>query len=123
LRSRLQRGARYAAIAHDPVFTQAQPGGGELLDQRDFVAHLRSTKVAPHIAPIEGSRTPGLDALRMNRDGSEAAGGAAAIGGLPGRTAPTVGKMLSPSAAASPSTVASQTTPVWPVIAAGSGLW
>ncbi len=118
-----QGSAKRAAIAHDPVFAQAQPGGGDLLDQSDFVAHLRSKKVAPHIAPIEGRRTPGLGALRTNRDGSKAAGGAAAIGGLLARTAPTVGMMLSPRAAASPSTVTSQTMPVWPVIPAGSGLW
>ncbi len=118
-----QGSAKRAAIAHDPVFAQAQPDGGELLDQRDFVAHVRSKKVAPHIAPIEGRGTPRLVALRMNRDGSKAAGGAVAIGGLLARSAPTVGRMLSPSAAASPSTVTSQTMPVWPVIPAGSGLW
>ena len=29
---------------------------------KDFVAHLREHKIAPHIAQIEGRRTPGLDA-------------------------------------------------------------
>jgi hypothetical protein len=106
---------------HDPVFAQAQPGGGELLAHRDFVAHRRSNKVAAHISRIEVPRTPGLDAWRMNRDGSKAADGVAAIGGLLGRTAPTVGVMLSPSAAASPSAVTRQRTPAWLMIPASSG--
>jgi IS5 family transposase len=28
---------------------------------KDFVAHLRSRKIAPHIAMIDGRKTPGLD--------------------------------------------------------------
>jgi transposase len=38
---------------------------------KDFVAHLRSKKIAPHIAQIEGRSTPGLDA-RTTRHASYA---------------------------------------------------
>ena len=36
---------------------------------KDFVAHLRSKKIAPHIAQIEGRRTPGLDARTTRHAG------------------------------------------------------
>lgn len=34
---------------------------------KDFVAHLRKKKIAPHIARIEGRNTPGLDARTTHR--------------------------------------------------------
>lgn len=40
----------------------ASLGGDKGYHSKDFVAHLRSRKIAPHIAQIEGRRTPGLDA-------------------------------------------------------------
>jgi transposase len=36
-------------------------GGDKGYHTKDFIAHLRSKKVAPHIAQIQGRRTPGLD--------------------------------------------------------------
>ncbi len=36
-------------------------GGDKGYRTKDFVAHLRKQKIAPHIAQIEGRRTPGLD--------------------------------------------------------------
>jgi transposase len=36
-------------------------GGDKGYHTKDFIAHLRSKKIAPHIAQIEGRRTPGLD--------------------------------------------------------------
>ena len=36
---------------------------------KDFVAHLRSKKIAPHIARIEGRNTPGLDARTTRHAG------------------------------------------------------
>lgn len=38
---------------------------------KDFVAHLRKKKIAPHLAQIEGRKTPGLDA-RTTRHGGYA---------------------------------------------------
>ena len=36
---------------------------------KDFVAHLRKKKIAPHIARIDGRRTPGLDARTTRHEG------------------------------------------------------
>lgn len=36
---------------------------------KDFVAHLRKKKIAPHIAQIEGRNTPGLDARTTRHEG------------------------------------------------------
>jgi len=36
---------------------------------KDFVAHLRKKKIAPHIAQIDGRRTPGLDARTTRHAG------------------------------------------------------
>lgn len=36
---------------------------------KDFVAHLRRRKIAPHIAMIEGRKTPGLDARTTRHAG------------------------------------------------------
>lgn len=36
---------------------------------KDFVAHLRKRNIAPHIARIEGRRTPGLDARTTRHAG------------------------------------------------------
>ena len=36
---------------------------------KDFVAHLRKKNVAPHIAEIEGRKTPGLDARTTRHAG------------------------------------------------------
>jgi hypothetical protein len=38
----------------------ASLGGDKGYHTKDFVAHLRGKKIAPHIAQIEGRRTPGL---------------------------------------------------------------
>ncbi len=40
----------------------ASLGGDKGYHTKDFIAHLRSKKIAPHIAQIEGRKTPGLDA-------------------------------------------------------------
>ena len=40
----------------------ASLGGDKGYHTKDFVAHLRKHKIAPHIAQIGGRRTPGLDA-------------------------------------------------------------
>ena len=49
----------------------ASLGGDKGYHTKDFVAHLRKHKIAPHIAQIEGRRTPGLDA-RTTRHASYA---------------------------------------------------
>jgi IS5 family transposase len=36
---------------------------------KEFVAHLRNKKIAPHIARIEGRNTPGLDARTTHHRG------------------------------------------------------
>ena len=46
-------------------------GGDKGYHTKDFVAHLRKHKIAPHIAQIEGRSTPGLDA-RTTRHASYA---------------------------------------------------
>jgi transposase len=40
----------------------ASLGGDKGYHTKDFIAHLRRRKIAPHIAQIEGRKTPGLDA-------------------------------------------------------------
>jgi len=49
----------------------ASLGGDKGYHTKDFIAHLRKRKIAPHIAQIEGRRTPGLDA-RTTRHSSYA---------------------------------------------------
>jgi len=44
-------------------------GGDKGYHTKDFIAHLRSKKIAPHIAQIEGRRTPGLDARTTRHAG------------------------------------------------------
>ncbi|MGH8649312.1 MAG: IS5 family transposase, partial [Burkholderiales bacterium] len=44
-------------------------GGDKGYHTKDFVAHLRSKKIAPHIARIEGRCTPGLDARTTRHAG------------------------------------------------------
>ncbi len=44
-------------------------GGDKSYHTKDFIAHLRSKKIAPHIAQIEGRRTPGLDARTTRHAG------------------------------------------------------
>ncbi|MGH9577965.1 MAG: transposase, partial [Terriglobales bacterium] len=44
-------------------------GGDKGYHTKDFVAHLRSKKIAPHIAQIEGRNTPGLDARTTRHAG------------------------------------------------------
>jgi len=36
---------------------------------KDFVAHLRRRKIAPHLAMIDGRKTPGLDRRTTRHDG------------------------------------------------------
>lgn len=47
----------------------ASLGGDKGYHTKDFIAHLRSKKIAPHIAQIEGRRTPGLDARTTRHAG------------------------------------------------------
>ena len=47
----------------------ASLGGDKGYHTKDFVAHLRTKKIAPHIAQIEGRRTPGLDARTTRHAG------------------------------------------------------
>jgi len=47
----------------------ASLGGDKGYHTKDFIAHLRSKKIAPHIAQIEGRRTPGLDARTSRHAG------------------------------------------------------
>jgi transposase len=47
----------------------ASLGGDKGYHTKDFVAHLRKRKIAPHIARIEGRRTPGLDARTTRHAG------------------------------------------------------
>src|SRR4030095_7803027 len=57
-----------------PSRKRARPGslgGDKGYHTKDFVAHLRKQKIAPHIAQIEGRSTPGLDA-RTTRHASYA---------------------------------------------------
>jgi transposase len=49
----------------------ASLGGDKGYHTKDFIEHLRSKKIAPHIAQIEGRCTPGLDA-RTSRQASYA---------------------------------------------------
>jgi len=44
-------------------------GGDKGYHIKDFVAHLRSKKISPHIAQIEGRNTPGLDARTTRHAG------------------------------------------------------
>ena len=44
-------------------------GGDKGYDTKDFVAHLRRKKIAPHLAQIEGRNTPGLDARTTRHAG------------------------------------------------------
>lgn len=44
-------------------------GGDKGYHTKDFVAHLRKKKIAPHIAQIEGRRTSGLDARTTRHAG------------------------------------------------------
>lgn len=44
-------------------------GGDKGYHNKDFVAHLRKKKIAPHIAQIEGRNTPGLDARTTRHAG------------------------------------------------------
>ena len=44
-------------------------GGDKGYHSKDFVAHLRKRKIAPHIACIDGRRTPGLDARTTRHPG------------------------------------------------------
>jgi len=44
-------------------------GGDKGYHSKDFVAHLRKKNIAPHIARIEGRKTPGLDARTTRHAG------------------------------------------------------
>lgn len=49
----------------------ATVGADKGYHSKDFVAHLRRRKIAPHIATIKGRRTPGLDARTTRHAGYE----------------------------------------------------
>lgn len=63
-------------VAKDMLLRQARKrvrlatlGADKGYHTKDFVAHLRRKKIAPHVAQIEGRNTPGLDARTTRHSG------------------------------------------------------